>query len=395
MTLDPARAFYAEAGLGALLQDRRAAAVVALLAIEGPMSRSRLAGLLWPEVLEATARNNLSQTLRRIRQNTGSFQIGGDGSLHLLTPLDERSALTLIQLHDYSDLGDLSDLLLARQEQRRAIRLKTLRAELDQAQRQGDLHTALDLSAVLLDLDPLHEDTQSTAMRLYHLLGDRTGGLDAYHRYQRVLLREMGLTPSPEIAALAREIERSSPPPRLLMTPLPLSVQRPPRLIGRETTWEMMRQVWEEGRGIILSGEPGVGKTRLMQDFVIAHGGASFFSGRPGDRLVPYSTHARTYSALMRQYPALDLPGWVRRELARIVPELGEPPPPLASDIDKLRFYQAKTEVLKLAARAGMRVVAFDDLQFVDEASAEAGEHSLSVFWGDSDTPIRTILDLG
>ena len=81
----------------------------------------------------------------------------------------------------------------------------------------------------------------------------------------------------------------------------------------------------------------------------------------------------------------------MRRELARIVPELGAPPPPLSSDAERLRFYQAKAEALQLAAAAGLRVLAFDDLQFVDEASMEAGEHSLSEFWGDSAAPLRTL----
>lgn len=48
--------------------ERRTAAILAVLALEGPTPRSRLAGLLWPEVPEATARNNLAQALRRARR---------------------------------------------------------------------------------------------------------------------------------------------------------------------------------------------------------------------------------------------------------------------------------------------------------------------------------------
>ena len=45
----------------------KAAGLLAYLAVEGPTPRSTLAGLLWPEVTEATARNNLSQALGRHR----------------------------------------------------------------------------------------------------------------------------------------------------------------------------------------------------------------------------------------------------------------------------------------------------------------------------------------
>ncbi|WP_460414283.1 AfsR/SARP family transcriptional regulator [Thermus oshimai] len=42
--------------------ERRAAGVLAYLALEGPAPRSRMAGLLWPDSPERTARNNLAQT---------------------------------------------------------------------------------------------------------------------------------------------------------------------------------------------------------------------------------------------------------------------------------------------------------------------------------------------
>ena len=45
----------------------KVAGLLAYLAVEGPTPRSTLAGLLWPEVTEATARNNLSQALTRHR----------------------------------------------------------------------------------------------------------------------------------------------------------------------------------------------------------------------------------------------------------------------------------------------------------------------------------------
>ncbi|GMA15420.1 tetratricopeptide repeat protein (plasmid) [Deinococcus metallilatus] len=370
--------------------DRRTAALVAVLSLEGPTSRSRLAGLLWPEVAEATARNNLSQMLRRLRLLPGLPRVGGDARLCLSGPLAPTEALALLDGHEYGDLPDLSDWLLAVRERQRTARLRELRAELEEAQQAGELRAALDLCAVLLDLDPLSEELWRLQMRLSHLHGDRAAALAAYHRCQALLRREMGLDPSPETVALAREVERGRVPVQRAAV-LPLSVQRPPRLIGRDEVWQAMQRAWDEGQGILLQGEPGVGKSRLMHDFVAAHGGAVVFEGRPGDRLVPYSTHARTYRALLRAFPGLDLPPWVRRELARIVPELGEPPPPITEDSQRLRFYQAKTEVLLLAAAAGLRVVALDDLQFVDQASVEAGEHSLSALWGKAGAPLRTI----
>jgi len=317
--------------------------------------------------------------------------VTGRAVLYLNSAPSPDDALRQLAAHDYSDLPDFSDWLEGAREARRAASRQQLRAELDVARTSGDVQTALDLCTVLLDLDPLNEALHRLHMQLCHLQGDRTGALDAYHRWQELLSREMGLKPAPETAALARTIAQTPPVVRPVPDAIPLSVQRPPRLIGRDSAWQAMERAWAEGKGIILSGAPGVGKTRLMRDFVSAHGKAIVFEGRPGDRLVPYSTHARTYRALLRQWPGLELPAWVRRELSRLVPELGDTPGPITNDAEKLRFYQAKTEVLLLAARAGMEIVALDDLQFVDEASVEAGEHSLSVFWGDGQAGLRTI----
>ncbi|WP_168734957.1 transposase [Deinococcus sp. KSM4-11] len=371
--------------------ERRAAALLAYLSVEGPTPRSRLAGLLWPDVPESTARVNLRQTLRRLRQGGVAPELGKGTMLHLSVPLTTEEVLGGLHVHDYDDLPELADWLLAVRERHRAARIVAIRTEARHLEATGNLRGALDLGEVWLDLDPVSEEAWRSLMRLHHLLGDRAGALVAWQRCQATLRRELDVLPSSATAALAREIEGDDAPPRPTPAALPLSTRRPPRLIGRDTEWAVMEQAWADGQGIILSGEPGVGKTRLLRDFVTAHGLAAHFEGRPGDWSVPYSTHARTYSALLRRFPELALPGWVRRELARIVPELGEPPPPLSSDADKLRFYQAKTEVLRLAADAGMGIVAFDDLQFVDAASVEAGEHSLAAFWGDGSAPLRTI----
>ena len=56
---------------GELRLERKLAAALAYLALEGATPRSRLAGLLWPESPEATARNNLSQMLRKLRLAVG------------------------------------------------------------------------------------------------------------------------------------------------------------------------------------------------------------------------------------------------------------------------------------------------------------------------------------
>lgn len=369
---------------------RRSAALIAYLALEGPTARSRLAGLLWPDSLEATARNNLRQALRRLRQLGQGPLLSGADPLRLIDPPEVDAALDLLCPHDYDDLPDFDDWRLAALERRRAARVVALRSEVRTLEAAGELWAALDLTGVWLDLDPVSEDAHRHRIRLHHLLGDRAGALAAYHGCQTTLHRELGLGPAPETVALACEVERGVlPAPARRM--LPLAVQRPPRLIGREAVWETMERAWAERKGVVVSGEPGIGKTRLLRDFAVAHGQQVVLHGRPGDWLVPYSTHARNGAALLREFPDLQLPGWVRREFARLVPSLGDAPPPIASDADRLRFYQAVAEVMRLAVAAGLAVLAFDDLQFMDTASVTLGEYVLAAYLGDEGRRLQVV----
>ncbi|WP_245575098.1 ATP-binding protein [Meiothermus rufus] len=378
--------------------ERRAAGVLAYLALEGPTPRSRLAGLLWPQTPERAARNNLVQALRRLRQATGGYEVaGGDEVLKLAEGLEADAArLVLLAFqgryaealalegelltgHDYDDCPDFADWLLAEREHLAGLRREALQAEAERLLQEGELRGALALALRLQEADPFSEEHLRRVMRLYYLLGDRGAALVAYHQGQAWLRRELGVDPLPETQALAREIERGailpaqSPPAR---REIPLSLLRPPVLSGREREWALLEEAWESGKAIFISGEPGVGKSRLMLDFAASRGRSLLVEARPGDAGVPFSTYARGLEQALREHPALSLKGWVRRELSRLLPALAEePPPPLRAAEDKLRLLEALGEVVRLLREAGVVALVLDDLQYMDPASLEAAIH--------------------
>ena len=67
------------------LGSRKAVALLALLALDGPCARSRLAALLWPEHDEAGARRNLRREIFRLR-NAGVPLDDGDAQSLSLPP---------------------------------------------------------------------------------------------------------------------------------------------------------------------------------------------------------------------------------------------------------------------------------------------------------------------
>lgn len=398
---------------GSARLERKAAGLIAYLALEGPTIRGRLAGLLWPESEKAAARNNLAQTLHRLKTlNGGSVPVEGDDILclskvvecdvaALVAPCSAETASNptgldgvLLGDYDYSDCPDFSEWLETRRARLTALRHESAERLADEAERVGDWRTALRHAKQSYALDGTHEEACRRVMRLHYLLGDRGSALKAYEQCKRTLLEELGVSPSSETEALAALILKSFQiGPARSRREMPLAVQRPPSLIGRDEAWAKMDEAWARRQAIFVSGPPGIGKTRLVQDFLATKDRADFFEGRPSDIGVPFATHSRTYRAMLHAFPGLAVPDWVRRELSRILPELGEALPLPKSDAEKLLFFQAKAEATRLAVEAGMRNVVVDDLHYVDKESMEAAHFVYAQHWGHPEG-MRTILCL-
>lgn len=391
--------------------ERKTAGMLAYLTLEGPTTRSKLAGLLWPESTESTARNNLAQALRRLKQAAGGEVVQGGDVLELLGLAVDVALLqvahfagrhqelaeargVLLEGCDYDDCPDYDDWLLVQREKLAELRRRSLAALADELEQAGQYREAIIQAERLLEADALSESAHRRVMRLWYLLGDRSAALAAFERCAAVLKREMGVEPLPETLGLLRLIERGeqvTPNAPLPRVEIPLSVLRPPRLLGREAEWAQMERAWTQGQALLVTGLPGVGKSRLVQDFLGSKGPFSVFEGRPGDASIPYATHSRTCRQVLGYFPGLALPEWVQHELARILPELGPAPPPIGSQAEKLRFFQANAELVRLAAAQGMGLVVLDDLQFVDAASLELLHFVFSPYWGGVGS-VRTIL---
>ncbi|SMB82587.1 DNA-binding transcriptional activator of the SARP family [Deinococcus hopiensis KR-140] len=381
--------------------DARPAALLAYLAAEGPRPRSACAALLWPDTPPAAARNNLAQLLRRLEQQAGRVLVSGQRGLaltpHLTVdlwdpPLPGEAALLGGVDADFSRAFE--DWLDAQRERRRVAQDQQVVQAIAALVEDGNLIAATALAAQRVERDPLNEEAHQLLMQLYHRRGDRAAAMQAYLRLQATFRLELGEEPSAETARLARDLAagEAAHPPR---QPMPLSLLRPPVLLGREEAWAQMEAGWTAGAGVALIGAPGSGKSRLVLDFVQAHPNhhVLLLQGQAGDQDTAYSAHARTYRQTLDAFPGLaaSLPDWVRRELARIIPELGPAPAPLASDEEKLRFYDAKYEVLRRVTERGPVVLISDDLQFMDDASIEAGAYVYAKFWGNGHAPLRSM----
>lgn len=354
----------------------RDAAVLALLAVDGPQPRARVIDLLWPGQGDEAARNRLRQRLFNLRKACGCSLIEGQATIALAPDVthDLLNAATLLGAMDLRAWPALNE-WLSHERHRRGLRQREhLARQVEAAEAAQDLEAALPLADALLQLDPLSEDAHRRLMRLHYLRGDRAAAMLAFDRCAEMLKDEVGTPPSDETMQLLQSLRQSLVPATpVVQRPVPASVLRPPRLVGREAEWAWLQTCWGEGRVALLAADGGMGKSRLLADLAAAHPepahAALVVGARPGDAQLPYALVARILRAMVTEHK----PAWpegVRAELARILPELGTPPA-AGAEASSTRFVNAVEAAFVQARAKGLQALLVDDLHLADQASVE------------------------
>jgi len=365
--------------------ERKNAGVLAYLAFNGAVARARVAALLWPEVDDDNARSNLRQRLSRLRRAAGDLVIDRGGVLALREDVAVDTAApvagasmpapaVLLGTHDYDDCTEFSDWL---QNQRDALRQSRSRALLAQAQalRETDPDQALHIAQVLLLLEPQSEEAYRALIELYYLRGDIGSALAAFDKCTQMLGRVYGAAPAADTARLGRLIQtaagdRNRP---ANSRAIPASLLRPPRMIGRDAVLALAHAAIAQRHTLLIAGEAGIGKSRLIEELLAQFAGTAIrFRCRPNDALEPRRALARCLIEVERVCaPRLDQA--TRRQMARLIPALGDAPEPMTSGAEVAALHRAACDFLDACqAATGALLIAFDDLHFADPASIDA-----------------------
>jgi DNA-binding SARP family transcriptional activator len=355
----------------------RDAALLAWLALEGPTPRTRLAALLWPQSTPESAGNALRQRLFQLRRQLGVELVSGHATLSLAAGVEHDLLDSRRVLGDSGDeLGPQMAAWLEQQRERGAVRHRAeLEGRADAAEHARDYAGALAHSRELLALEPLSEAAHRRLIRVLYLQGDRAAALLAFDRCEQVLKDEVGTAPSAQTLALLATISAAGVP--ALPAPaqaLPASVLLPPRLVGRETAWRALHEAWDAGRNAVVTGEGGMGKSRLVGDFARARGRTLVVAARPGDERVVYASAAR----LLRALPSGFLRGLapsLRRALAWLLPELGETAA-LPGSEGRSYLFNAVSAALG-AESLELEGFVVDDLHFADPTSIELLQYAI------------------
>jgi DNA-binding SARP family transcriptional activator len=218
-------------------------ALLAYLAVEGgqPQRREFLAGLLWGDYPERSARASLRNALANLRQVIGDHDAQppylritpqaiqlhpegdvwvdviaftqlvdgtGDRQMHREQRTDQLEAAVSLYQGSFLEGFSVADsaafeewaLLVREQLQRRM--LVALQALVEQYERRGDLERALEYARREVELEPYPEAAQRQLMRLLALNGQRELALAQYERHCRLLATDLGVTPGQETVRL-------------------------------------------------------------------------------------------------------------------------------------------------------------------------------------------------
>lgn len=296
----------------------------------------------------------------------------------------------------------------ARLEELRLVAMET-RIEADLA-RGRHLDVVAELER-LVAAHPFRERLRGQLMLALYRSGRQVDALATYADARRHLADELGLDPGPALSALETAILRhdpalmTSPDARTAVVP-PVGRVRPRRqfepppdalfaaarrmpMIGRSTELERLEGLWrlvrEGDRGVVLvSGEAGVGKTRLVAELV--HAAADdepvLMVGRC-DAVAP-SPYQPLAGALRSSVEVGDLmvaaPEVVRRRLAPLLDStIGatRPESPSADEHERLPLFEALEWLLTQASATAPVLLALEDCERLDHASALLLRHLL------------------
>src|SRR5690606_37917729 len=131
---------------------------------------------------------------------------------------------------------------------------------------------------------------------------------------------------------------------------------------------------------VLLGGEAGVGKSRLIGRFAeqVAQEGVNVVSGGCVELSVeglPYAPFTAALRQLVREMGAEEvsglLPEGARRDLARLLPEFGEPNTDMERETAQARLFEQILTLLERLAERRALVLVIEDIHWADRSSRD------------------------
>ena len=372
------------------------------------LARTAIVALLWPEESEPRARRRLNQLLYSLKKQVRDptpFIAKGDELVRLSPPffsdldefesaLEQRAFLTCAKLVECRFLGMLEGSLTRELEDWIDTRRMDLQRRLrrgaerrwNECEQAGDWEHACETVEALQTLDPFNEDFLRMEMEARAKMGFAWEAEAVFSDFQEMMAEVGGRpwTPSEKTQILLEEIRRLVTDSGDLPSPKTPKTQPEPPLQGRDEEKVHLRNTLRKVphqhlQGVLLSGEAGIGKTRVIREALgglRAEGKQVFFAGTAElEKMIPLNPLIEVFGG--------DLAGQVLRALEEpwrtvlfgVMPGHypGEGPIPEAPHIQPgsvpRRLYEAFHQLLLALTAQEPLVLVLEDLQWADETT--------------------------
>lgn len=373
-----------------------------------PLERQQVAFTLWPDDPEPTARANLRRHLHWLNRllppapspaqpwmlatpstiqwnpHSGFWLDVAEFEKLVMRPETLPDALALYAGPLFETLYD--DWIFFERERLQNSYIAGLTQLIEQRRAAGSFAEASRYARRLLVVDPFREDAVRQLIASHYEVGDRAGAIAEYHRFARSLRQEMSVDPMPETQTLYEIVLRhgrlpgsqthptTPEPPERAITLLPF--------VGRGSEMARLTARWQRaahGRGglLLIGGEAGVGKTRLVRELALLaeNQGARVLSG--GSAQHKSTSYQAVTEALQAAIPLLaSLEGETLRlaALAPLLPDLRARRslpalPAIRPDQEQTRLFDAVAGCLEKLSEPRPLLLILEDLHWAGESA--------------------------
>ncbi len=379
------------------------ARLLAFLALHpGPHARDALADRFWPDVPTATGRARLRTavwTLRRavgadaVLATRGAVGLAPDGvwvdaaEVARRAEAGESAAAVALCAGELLAAWPQDWVVRARADhrEREAVLLDRLAVDAETA---GDADAAARWSRRRCALTPLDEPAHTVLLRRLAATGDRAGALLVARELVTRLRDELAVGPAPATRAAIARLRGSAAASHPSSAGSPVA-RRP--LFGRRAELATLTAAWSAareglGRVVLVTGEGGIGKTRLVTELAgradnvgarVAVGAGVDVGGE-----APLALWQELVRELVRIVPAPpDTASWPG-ELGRLAPDLAHalgrplvPAPVAAPELERLRIADAVVRLVEWACAGRPVLLVVEDVHRADRASLQLATH--------------------
>ena len=375
---------------------------------EPRLARTTVLSRLWPDESKPRARRRLNQLLYSLKKQVPDptpFIAKGDELVQCSPPflsdlaefesaLEQRAFLTCAKLVERQFLGmleeslprELEDWIASRQLELQRLLRRGAERQWKECEQAGEWEHACEAVEALQTLDPFNEDLLRMEMEARAKWGFSWEAEAVFSDFSEQMEEAEGnpWTPSEKTQALLEEIRRLVADSGNLRSPKARRTQPEPPLLGREDEKAHLRNTLRKTphqslQGIVLSGEAGIGKTRLILEALaelqlegkqIFHGGAAEL-----EKMIPLNPLIEVFRSEQTGQVLRTLAEPWRTVLFGVMPGHypGKGPIPEAPQIQPgsvpRRLYEAFHQLLLALTAQDPVVLVLEDLQWADETT--------------------------